>query len=63
METEQSEPPRCSNCRFYAAHNKWHGLCRRHPPTPILSAMDRFPKTKPTDWCGEYEQTIQPQEE
>lgn len=49
------EIPQCGNCRYYAAHNERHGLCRRHPPTAIPGITDRFPRTKPTEWCGEYQ--------
>ena len=60
METEQ-----CSNCRFYAPRQTADaGSCRRRAPTGVhdgIGGAYQFPRTKPTEWCGEYERIV-PQE-
>ena len=52
METQQ-----CDNCRFYQDRNDGTdtGVCRRHTPVIAPDNRSRFPRTEPTEWCGEYE--------
>lgn len=52
---------RCGTCRFWLLdldpwpeHNKGSGGCRRHAPT-LTNESSGFPRTHPTEWCGEYE--------
>ena len=50
----------CVKCRYYERSNpNWErGECRRHPPRALDANSDRpnrFPVTKDTDWCGEYQ--------
>lgn len=57
------EPQQCDNCRFYQDRNDGTdtGVCRRHTPVGRLADIHyRFPETTPADWCGEYEQNVQP---
>ena len=63
METQQ-----CGNCRFYAPRRTADtGSCRRRAPTGAHDGVAygtayQFPRTLPTEWCGEYEPAIPPAE-
>lgn len=40
----------CGRCKFW---NPKDQTCHRYPPKQLRSADAVFPKTKPTDYCGE----------
>ena len=48
----------CINCKFWVAPIKYSGFksgeCRRNAPMPGRLITQRWPRTKPTEWCGDY---------
>lgn len=53
----------CATCQFFCVdkEDSRYGQCRRNPPiVSTLAFSGAFPRAKPSDWCGEYEQTDEP---
>ncbi|WP_221030728.1 hypothetical protein [Actomonas aquatica] len=53
----------CATCSHFKTTDATEGECRRRAPQTIAFNVDddvkfesRFPTTKASDWCGEYEQ-------
>jgi hypothetical protein len=51
----------CETCRYWLLQRVQMphvGLCRAHPPLPVLDSDDErvftFPQVYSNDWCGEY---------
>ena len=59
----------CSACKFWEeiSDTPAMGSCRRHAPLAVIlnplsefSNLDaRWPRTKPEDWCGEWDRKIE----
>jgi hypothetical protein len=61
METT-SQTKTCAACAFWNETASNEGECRRQPPQAISFKVDestqfetRFPVTKASDWCGEFQ--------
>ena len=53
----------CSTCMFWKQVERYkdRGECRRHGPRPSArSFWTAWPTTLPEDWCGDYEEKIEP---
>jgi hypothetical protein len=55
--------PTCSTCAYWLRTPNEFGECRRLTPQPgfrpslgksLTAADDRWPRTRPDDWCGEH---------
>lgn len=48
----------CIDCKFWVAPRKYCGFktgeCRRNSPIAGRLITQRWPRTKPDDWCGDY---------
>lgn len=59
----------CNNCKFWKQEIEPYGLCRRHAPKSLgsvykgekdkLATTAKWPQTQNTDWCGEWQNTIE----
>lgn len=62
---------KCINCKFYLEGSDRSGMCRRHPPLPVVSisyngpgevySSDQsynsfFPEVYTDEWCGEWKE-------
>lgn len=56
--------PSCSSCRFWQNFDDGLGKCRRHAPIVSDGTIEaiRWPVSKSSDWCGEYEPQPTPEE-
>jgi len=51
----------CETCALWvdAREGYTHGECHRRSPIPVIELSEdvgQWPATKPSDWCGEWEQ-------
>ncbi|MGH8017002.1 MAG: hypothetical protein ACREIA_01720 [Opitutaceae bacterium] len=51
----------CGQCTYWKNVDSNTGECRRHAPQTIAFTVDqdlkfesRFPRTKASDWCGDF---------
>lgn len=49
----------CHSCQFWNRAN-YTGQCRRHAPVTLGENRAIWPWTVETDWCGDWDQKIQP---
>ncbi len=59
--TTKTSVKACAACAHYKSNTATLGECRRHAPQTIAFQVDagvkfesRFPKTKASDWCGDF---------
>lgn len=52
----------CATCASWKSSASTEGECRRHAPQLVVFEIDdstkiesRFPTTKATDWCGDFQ--------
>lgn len=53
----------CNTCRFWQRMKLNEGICRRHPPLPVVIPLTGkimqqylFPMSRGDIWCGDYQQ-------
>lgn len=62
-------PPFCNNCKFWRKEAGASGSCHRYAPKSLgatwkgekdkLATTAQWPQTQNTDWCGEWQNTIE----